>query len=130
MSLVGLGLDLVEVSRIRSLLEKGGDRFKDRVYTRSEITYCDSCADAAMHYAARFAAKEAVSKALGTGFTNGVTWRDIEVLRSPSGAPSVRLHGAATTVARSLSVDRVLITLTHTTTAAAASAVLIASDHR
>src|SRR5687768_13787420 len=99
MSVVGLGLDLVEVSRIRALLEKSGDRFKERVFTATEVRYCDSCADGAMHYAARFAAKEAVAKALGTGFTNGVTWQDIEVLRSEGGVPSVRLHGSAAQVA-------------------------------
>src|SRR5436190_23528547 len=85
MSVVGLGLDLVEVSRIRALLEKSGDRFKERVFTDAEVRYCDACADGAMHYAARFAAKEAVAKALGTGFTSGVSWRDSEVLRSDGG---------------------------------------------
>jgi holo-[acyl-carrier protein] synthase len=125
MSVVGLGLDLVEVSRIRALLQKSGDRFKERVFTSAEVRYCDSCADGAMHYAARFAAKEAVAKALGTGFTSGVTWQDIEVLRSEGGVPSVRLHGSAALVAETLEVRRVLITLTHTATAAAASAVLL-----
>jgi holo-[acyl-carrier protein] synthase len=125
MSVLGLGIDLVEVSRIRALLQKGGDRFKERVYTVGEIAYCDSCADGAMNFAARFAAKEAVAKALGTGFTNGVSWKDIEVLRSDGGAPSVRLHGGAQTVAGTLGVAKVLITLTHTATAAAASAVLL-----
>ena len=125
MSVVGLGIDLVEVPRIRALLEKGGDRFKQRVYTAGEIAYCDSCPDGAMNYAARFAAKEAVAKALGTGFSNGVSWKDIEVLRSEGGMPSVRLHGGAQTVAESLHVAKVLVTLTHTATAAAASAVLL-----
>src|SRR5438045_3215668 len=104
MSVVGLGLDLVEVSRIRALLEKSGDRFKERVFTDAEVLYCDSCADGAMHYAARFAAKEAVAKALGTGFTSGVTWRDIEVLRSDGGVPSVRLHGGAAIAGEALRV--------------------------
>jgi holo-[acyl-carrier protein] synthase len=125
MSVIGLGIDLVEVSRIRALLLKSGDRFKDRVFTPSEVAYCDSCADGAMNYAARFAAKEAVAKALGTGFSNGVSWRDIEVLRSDVGMPSVRLHGGAIPVAEELGVAKILVTLTHTATAAAASAVLL-----
>jgi holo-[acyl-carrier protein] synthase len=128
MSVVGLGLDLVEVSRIRALLQKSGDRFKERVYTAGEIAYCDSCADGAMNYAARFAAKEAVAKALGTGFSNGVSWKDIEVLRSEGGVPSVRLHGEAETVAKTLGVRKVLVTLTHTGAAAAASAVLLGEN--
>jgi holo-[acyl-carrier protein] synthase len=128
MSVVGLGLDLVEVSRIRALLEKSGDRFKERVFTDAEVMYCDSCADGAMHYAARFAAKEAVAKALGTGFTSGVSWRDIEVLRSEGGVPSVRLHGGAAVAGEALRVVKVLVTLTHTMTAAAASAVLLGGE--
>ncbi len=125
MSVVGLGLDLVEVQRIRALLEKSGDRFKERVFTEGEMDYCDSCADAAMHYAARFAAKEAVAKALGTGFSSGVGWKDIEVLRSPGGAPSIRLHAGAIKVADGLGVRRWMLSLTHTGSAAAASAVAL-----
>ena len=117
MSVLGLGIDLVEVPRIRALLEKGGDRFKQRVYTAGEIAYCDSCPDGAMNYAARFAAKEAVAKALGTGFSNGVSWKDIEVLRSEGGMPSVRLHGGAQTVAESLQVAKVLVTSIETSSA-------------
>lgn len=125
MSVVGLGLDLVEVPRIRALLEKSGDRFKDRVFTENEVSYCDSCADGAMHYAARFAAKEAVAKALGTGFSSGVSWRDIEVTRSTQGAPSVQLHGGAAQLAETLGIQRWLLSLTHTQGAASAAAVAI-----
>lgn len=125
MSVVGLGLDLVEVQRIRALLEKSGDRFKDRVFTEEEVSYCDSCADGAMHYAARFAAKEAVAKALGTGFSAGVSWRDIEVTRSGQGAPSVRLHGGAAQIAETLGIRRWLLSLTHTQGAASAAAVAV-----
>lgn len=123
MSVVGLGLDLVEVARIRALLERNGDRFKERVFTAGEIDYCDSCANAAIHYAARFAAKEAVAKALGTGFSEGVSWRDVEVRRSIQGQPSVVLHGSAVQVAESLGVRRWVLSLTHTEVSAAASAV-------
>ena len=122
---VGVGIDLVEVERIHSLLEKNADRFKHRVFTEGEIQYCDSCAESAMHYAARFAAKEAVAKALGTGFAEGVGWADIEVLRSESGAPTVVLHGGAARVAAQAGVTRVLLSLTHTRATAGASALLL-----
>lgn len=122
---VGMGIDLTEVDRIQSLLVKNGDRFKQRVFTAGEIAYCDSCAESSMHYAARFAAKEAVAKALGTGFAEGVTWADIEVLRSGTGVPTVKLHGGAAKVAAAAGVTRVLLSLTHTRTTAGASALLL-----
>lgn len=112
MKVSGIGIDLVEVSRIREMLEKHGPRFKERTFTNVEITYCDSCADPAMHYAARFAAKEAAAKALGTGLWNeGVTWTDIEVSREENGKPVLVLHGAA----KKHAGDAVcLVSLTHT----------------
>ncbi len=121
MNLIALGLDLVEVSRIRGLLEKNGDRFKERIFTEGESAYCDSCASPAMHYAARFAAKEAVAKALGTGLADGVVWREIEVRRDARGAPSIVLHGAAAELARALGIREWRISLTHTADLAAAS---------
>ena len=125
MSVIALGIDLVEVSRIRALLARNGERFKERMFQADEIIYCDSCADPAIHYAARFAAKEAVVKALGTGFAEGVGWSDVEVRRAPNGMPSITLHAGALRVATELGVKKVLITLTHTESAAAASAVLL-----
>ncbi|MCW0220764.1 MAG: holo-ACP synthase, partial [Prosthecobacter sp.] len=93
MSPIGLGIDLVEVARIRDLLTKHGERFKERTFTAGEIAYCDSCADPAMHYAARFAAKEAAAKAIGTGlWAEGVDWKDIEITRETSGKPTLHLH--------------------------------------
>lgn len=121
MSPVSLGIDLVEVPRIRALLEKHGARFKERTFTAGEIAYCDRCADPAMHYAARFAAKEAVAKALGTGFAEGVSWLDIEVVREESGCPTIRLHGGAVRVAGAAGIGKVLLSLTHTKETAAAS---------
>lgn len=121
MNLISLGLDLVEVPRIQSLLEKSGDRFKERVFTSGEISYCDSCAAPAIHYAARFAAKEAVGKALGTGLAEGVTWRDIEVLRSANGLPSIALHGGALQKAVELGIREMRVSLSHTAQMAAAS---------
>ena len=124
MSVIGIGLDLVEVSRIRDLLERHGERFKQRTFTTGEIAYCDKCADAAMHYAARFAAKEAGAKALGTGFADGVSWKDIEVTRAENGAPSIAFHRGAFDMARSKGMKSALISLTHTKDTAAAQVVL------
>ena len=121
MSVISLGLDLVEVPRIRDLLERHGERFKERTFSPSERAYCDRNADPAMHYAARFAAKEAVAKALGTGFSDGVSWSDIEVLRADNGQPTIALHGGAAKRAADLGIQRILLTLSHTKDVAAAS---------
>ena len=125
MSVVALGLDLVEVSRIRDLLERHGERFKERMFSEGERAYCEANADAAIHYAARFAAKEAVAKALGTGFAEGVGWSDIEVLRAENGCPSIVLHAGAKARATELGIEKVLVTLTHTKETAAASVVAL-----
>lgn len=119
---MGVGIDLVEIPRIRELLARHGQRFKERTFTPSEIAYCDSCADPAMHYAARFAAKEAVAKALGTGlWAEGVVWTDIEVVRGEHGKPSITLHGAALTHANN---GTCLVSLTHTKDLAMAQVIL------
>jgi len=125
MKVIALGLDLVEVSRIRDLLGRHGERFKERMFSPAEQNYCDSQAEPAINYAARFAAKEAVAKALGTGFAEGVGWADIEVLRADNGQPSIALHHGAAERARQLGIDQVLVTLTHTKDAAAASVVAL-----
>jgi holo-[acyl-carrier protein] synthase len=121
MNLISLGLDFVEVSRIRAMLEKSGDQFKTRVFTEGEVAYCDSCASPAMHYAARFAAKEAVAKALGTGLAEGVFWREIEVLRDAKGAPTIMLHGGAAAKAQEQGIHDWRVSLTHTAELAGAS---------
>jgi holo-[acyl-carrier protein] synthase len=125
MSVIALGIDLVEVGRIRDLLERHGLRFKERTFSAGERAYCDANADPAMSYAARFAAKEAVAKALGTGFAEGVSWNDIEVLRAESGEPSIALHKGARKRAKDLGITKVLVTLTHTKDTAAASVVAL-----
>lgn len=122
MNPTGIGIDLVEVPRIRELLEKHGQRFKERTFTAGEIAYCDACADPAMHYAARFAAKEAAAKALGTGlWAEGVVWTDIEVVREVSGKPQIALHGAAKQHAADANC---LVSLTHTRDLAMAQVIL------
>lgn len=123
--MIGLGIDLTEVPRIRDLLTKHGQRFKDRTFTPGEIAYCDSCADPAMHYAARFAAKEAAAKALGTGlWAEGVEWKDFEVVRASTGQPVLQLHGGAQRHAATMGVTRMLISLTHTKELAQAQVIL------
>ncbi|HRH96233.1 MAG TPA: holo-ACP synthase [Prosthecobacter sp.] len=123
MKATGIGIDLVEVSRIRELLERHGQRFKDRTFTAGEIAYCDACAEPAMHYAARFAAKEAAAKALGTGiWAEGVNWTDIEVVRAPGGKPEIVLHGAARQHAGE---STCLVSLTHTNDLAMAQVLLM-----
>jgi holo-[acyl-carrier protein] synthase len=125
MTPLGLGIDLVEVVRIRELLTKHGERFKERTFTAGEIAYCDACADPAMHYAARFAAKEAAAKAIGTGlWAQGVDWKDIEVVRAESGKPTLNLHGGAKGHAEQQGVTSMLISLTHTRDLAMAQVIL------
>ena len=122
--IVGLGVDLVELSRIRAVWRRHGARFAERVLTESERAYCLNRRDPVPSLAARFAAKEAAAKALGTGIAQGVRFRDIEVVRSRSGEPALRLHGAARRIADQRRADRSLLTLTHGRDAAVAVVVM------
>ncbi len=121
--ITGIGIDLVEVERIRRMLVDHGGRFKARTFTPGEIAYCDPCADPAMHYAARFAAKEAAAKALGTGLWSeaGVNWTDIEVLRAQEGRPSLQFHANAARLTTGL---RSHLSITHTKDHAMAQVIL------
>ena len=112
--ILGTGIDLIEVRRIRQSLARFGDRFRKHVYTAGEVAYCDARKLSEESYAARFAAKEAAAKALGTGIGMGVTWREIEVLREPGRAPTVALSGRAAARAASLGVQRITLSITHT----------------
>ena len=93
--MIGLGSDLIDIRRIENTLSKFGDRFKKRIFTENEIKKCERRNESAACYAKRFAAKEAAAKALGTGFRNGVFWRDLEVTNLPSGKPTISFHGNA-----------------------------------
>jgi holo-[acyl-carrier protein] synthase len=112
--IVGTGVDLAEVSRIRSSFERFGERFRDRVFTPLEIAYVEKKANKYERYAGRFAAKEAGMKAIGTGWKRGVTWHDFEVVNLPSGRPTLKLSGAAAEVANQLGVTAILLSITHT----------------
>jgi holo-[acyl-carrier protein] synthase len=112
--IVGTGVDLAEVPRIRASIERFGARFIERIYTPAEIAYVERKANRYERYAARFAAKEAGMKAIGTGWKRGVRWRDFEVANLPSGKPTLRLHGVAAQVAEKLGARTVSLSLTHT----------------
>ena len=112
--IVGTGVDLAEVARIRASIERFGARFIERIYTPAEIAYVERKANRWERYAARFAAKEAGMKAIGTGWKRGVRWQDFEVANLPSGKPTLRLHGVAARVADKLGVRNVSLSLTHT----------------
>lgn len=122
--IVGVGVDLAEVSRIRASFERFGERFRDRIFTPLEIAYCESKANKYERYAARFAAKEAGMKAIGTGMRRGVRWVDFEVANLPSGKPTLRFHGIAAQVAERLGVTNVALSLTHTSETSLAHVIL------
>ncbi|MCZ2152641.1 MAG: holo-[acyl-carrier-protein] synthase [Bryobacterales bacterium] len=125
--IVGVGVDLAEVDRIRASFERFHDRFRDRIFTPLEIAYCESKANKYERYAARFAAKEAGMKAIGTGMRGGVRWCDFEVANLPSGKPTLRFHGAAAEYARKLGVVNVSLSLTHTKDTSLAHVILESS---
>ena len=112
--IVGIGIDLAEVDRIRAAIERYGSRFIGRIYTNTEIAYVERKANRYERYAARFAAKEAGMKAIGTGWKRGVRWQDFEVSNLPSGRPTLQFHGVASQIANSLGVRNIALSLTHT----------------
>ncbi|MEM9398568.1 MAG: holo-ACP synthase [Verrucomicrobiota bacterium] len=122
---IGLGMDLVECQRIRESVAKFGDRFMQRIFTQGEIRYAESQRDAIPSLAARFAAKEAVSKAFGTGIGEQLNLTDIEVCRHERGEPFIKLHGKGKQLLKERGGTKVLITLTHTKEYAAATALIV-----
>jgi holo-[acyl-carrier protein] synthase len=122
--IVGTGIDLAEVPRIRASIERFGTKFIQRIYTPLEIAYVERKANRYERYAARFAAKEAGMKAIGTGWRRGVRWQDFEVANLPSGKPTLRFYGVAAEVAGKLGVRNVSLSLTHTREAGMAHVIL------
>ena len=112
--ILGTGVDLAEVSRIKASIERYGEKFIRRIYTPAEIAYVERKANKYQRYAARFAAKEAGMKAIGTGWRRGVTWQDFEVANLPSGKPTLLLHGVAADFAGKLGVKNISLSITHT----------------
>lgn len=118
--IVSTGIDIVEIEEMRRAIERGGDRLLSRIFTPAEREYCEQRAAKFQHYAGRFAAKEAALKALGTGWAQGVAWKDVEVMNQESGAPILRLTGQAERAAAELGVDRIHLTLSHSARSAVA----------
>jgi holo-[acyl-carrier protein] synthase len=119
--LVGTGIDMIEIHRIAQSIERFGERFLSRVFTPGEIAYCQSKKNSAESFAARFAAKEAGAKALGTGIQHGVTWKELEVRREPGRRPHLHFSGRANEIAARLGVRHISLSLTHSTTTAMAA---------
>jgi holo-[acyl-carrier protein] synthase len=124
MTIIGLGLDVTEISRIQYMLDRYGARFHDRIYTPGEVAYCQRRRDQASSFAARFAAKEASMKALGTGRSRGVLWRDVEVVRT-FGPPQLRFHGGAARRFAEMNGSSAFLTLTHAGELAIAQVILV-----
>jgi holo-[acyl-carrier protein] synthase len=122
--IVGTGIDITEVPRIAAAVARYGDRFLHRVYTQREIDYCLAKRNSNERLAARFAAKEAAMKAIGTGLRRGVTWQDVEVGHEPGGRPTIHFSGKAAEFAEKLGAKRVSLSLTHTTETAMAQVIL------
>ena len=128
MNIAGTGLDIVETERIRKSVEQFGDRFLNRVFLPSEIEYCRGMKFPELHFAARFAAKEAISKAFGTGIGRELGWKDMEICRRASGEPFVVLHGKGAELAKQRGVTIVFVSLSHCRDYAAASAVAVTGE--
>jgi holo-[acyl-carrier protein] synthase len=121
--IIGMGVDITEVQRMQAAIERQGERFLRRVFTEREIGYCEKFRNKYERYAGRFAAKEAAMKALGTGWSRGVRWQDVEVVRLRGGRPTIELHGEAKNIADRLGVKNIAMSITHTASEALAQVV-------
>jgi holo-[acyl-carrier protein] synthase len=130
MNVIGIGTDIVETLRIAHMIERHGELFLMRVYTSHEIEYCSARKAATQHYAGRWAAKEAVLKALGTGWSRNIKWRDVEVRNEVGGRPLIALDGGALEVSRSLGIEEVLISISHCRSHATAYALALGHPRR
>jgi holo-[acyl-carrier protein] synthase len=125
MEIIGIGTDITECLRIARMVERYGELFLNRVYTPTEIRYCQNRKQATQHFTGRWAAKEAVLKALGTGWARGISWRDIEVRNEPGGKPVVAVRGGAKEVVERLGVAQLLVSISHCHTHATAYAIAL-----
>jgi holo-[acyl-carrier protein] synthase len=128
MNIIGIGTDIIECSRIGRMLSQHGDRFTNHVYTDEEVRYCSGRKVAEQHFAGRWAAKEAVLKAFGTGWIAGISWRDVEIVILPGGKPTIQLHRGAAKKADELGIDEVFISVSHCKSHATATAVAVGRD--
>ena len=122
--IVGLGVDIADVARVKAAIERHGEVFLRRIYTAKEREYCEQFRNKYERYAGRFAAKEAAMKALGTGWSRGVRWLDAEVVRPPNGRPTMALAGQARKIAEQMGVKRIVLSITHTDSQALAQVIL------
>jgi holo-[acyl-carrier protein] synthase len=113
MSIISIGSDLARIDRLGEVIDRRGSTLLDRLFTEGEQAYCEERRQRLTHYAARFAVKEAVMKVLGTGWTNGVRWVDIEVVRDAAGAPGVELHGRSAEIAKEKGIEKLFVSITH-----------------
>jgi holo-[acyl-carrier protein] synthase len=128
MMIFGIGIDVVEVERVESSMAEFGERFANRVFTQAEIAYCEAQKRPSIHYAARFAAKEAIAKALGTGIGKELAWLDMEIRRRESGEPEVILSGGGEEFCKVNGLTQIKISLTHAQHYAAANAVVLGEN--
>lgn len=125
MNVLGIGTDIIECPRIAQMIERHAEQFIQRVFTPHETQYCQARKQATQHFAGRWAAKEAVLKALGTGWIRGISWRDVEVRTESSGKPTILLHGGAKAAADAQGIAEVLISISHCRTYATAYAIAV-----
>lgn len=125
MDVLGIGADITECLRIARMIEQHAELFVNRVYTPDEIRYCQTRKQSTQHFTGRWAAKEAVLKALGTGWTRGISWHDVEILNEPGGKPIVTLRGGAKDAADRQGIQKILVTISHCRTHATAYAVAV-----
>jgi holo-[acyl-carrier protein] synthase len=123
--ILGVGTDIVEIVRIGQMIERHGEHFLQRIYTDEEIRYCQRRKESYQHFAGRWAAKEAVMKTMGTGWTRGVGWLDIEVATKRSGQPVINIRGTARDIASDFGIDEVLISISHCRAYATATAIAV-----
>jgi holo-[acyl-carrier protein] synthase len=128
--LIGLGTDITECLRIARMIERHGELFINRVYTPEEIKYCQSRKQATQHYTGRWAAKEAILKALGTGWRKGISWRDIEIRNEPSGRPVVAIRGGVKEAVEQLGIAEIHVTISHCRSHATATAIAMGKEKR
>jgi holo-[acyl-carrier protein] synthase len=122
---IGIGTDITECLRIARMIERHGELFIDRVYTAEEIAYCQNRRQSTQHFTGRWAAKEAILKAIGTGWRRGIAWRDMEIRNDPSGRPVVAIRGGVQEVVEQLGVREILVSISHCHTHATAVAIAV-----
>ncbi len=127
-TIIGNGIDIVECSRIQALIDRHGQRFLNRVFTQAELDYCTNRKREIEHLSGRFAAKEAILKVIGTGWRDEISWKDMEITNDPSGKPRVKLTGKTAQIAKELNIEKILLSISHTSNYAIASAIAIASN--